>query len=320
LKLFIQIPCYNEEKFLPETINALPKKIPGVDKIEYLVIDDGSSDDTVGAAKKCGVKHILQLPKHAGLARAFITGIEYCLHNNADIIVNTDADNQYHADDIEKLIRPILENKADLVIGARPIDKIKNFSSMKKILQKFGSLVVRIVSNSKIGDTTSGFRAFSRLAASKINVFSNYTYTIETIIQAGLSGIPMLSIPIRVNKQARPSRLIKNIPNYILKSIFTMFRIFLYYKPLRFFVIVSIIFNIPGLALGIRYLYILAKDIPGEHIQSLILAAILIITGFLFFILGLIGDLISVNRRLLMEIKSDQRLSGSEDIDKKIKQ
>jgi len=311
LKLFIQIPCYNEEKYLPETIETLPEKIQGVDKIEYLVIDDGSSDNTAEVAKKCGVTHIIQLPEHAGLARAFITGIEYCLHKNADIIVNTDADNQYCSDDIEKLVKPILENKADLVIGARPIDKIKNFSFMKKILQKFGSMVVRIISNSEIEDTTSGFRALSRLAASKISVFSNYTYTLETIIQAGLSGIPMVSIPIRVNKQIRPSKLIKNVPDYILKSIFTMFRIFLYYKPLRFFVIISIIFNIPGLALGIRYIYILAKGIPGQHIQSLILAAILIITGFLFFVLGLIGDLISVNRRLLMEIKSEQRLSGA---------
>ncbi len=320
MNLFIQIPCYNEEKFLAETINSMPERIPGIDKIEYLVIDDGSSDNTIEVAKKCGVKHILKLPEHLGLARAFISGIEYCLRNNADIIVNTDADNQYCSDDIKKLVKPILENKADFVIGARPIDKIKNFSSIKKILQKFGSMVVRMVSNSRIEDTTSGFRAFSRLAASKINVFSDYTYTIETIIQAGLSGISMLSIPIRVNKQARPSRLIKNIPDYILKSILTIFRIFLYYKPLRFFVIISILFNIPGFALGIRYIYILVKDIPGQHIQSLILAAILIITGFLFFILGLIGDLISVNRRLLMEIKSEQRLSETRVISKRIRQ
>jgi len=320
LKLFIQIPCYNEEKFIAETISSLPKKITGIDKIEYLVIDDGSTDNTVEVARECGVEHIVQLPQHAGLARAFISGIEYCLQNNADIVVNTDADNQYCSDDIEKLVKPILENKADFVIGARPIDKIKKFSFLKKILQKFGSLVVRIISNSKVEDTTSGFRALSRLAASKINVFSNYTYTLETIIQAGLSGISMLSVPIRVNEKARPSRLIKNIPDYILKSIFTIFRIFLYYKPLRFFVLISIIFNIPGLALGIRYIYILAKDIPGQHIQSLILAAILIITGFLFFVLGLIGDLISVNRRLLMDIKSQQRLSYAKNISEKIKQ
>jgi len=317
LKLFIQIPCYNEENFLADTIKELPEKIPGVDRIEYLIIDDGSSDNTIEVAKKCGVKHIIKLPKHVGLAKAFISGIEYCLWEKADIIVNTDADNQYCSNDIEKLVKPILENKADFVIGARPIDKIKNFSFIKKILQKFGSLVVRIVSNSEIEDTTSGFRAFSRFAASKINVFSDYTYTIETIIQAGLSGVSMLSMPIRVNEKARPSRLIKNIPDYILKSIFTMFRIFLYYKPLRFFVITGIIFNIPGLALGIRYLYILIKGIPGQHIQSLILAAILIITGFLFFIMGLIGDLISVNRKLLMELKSNILLAGVKDFNKR---
>ncbi len=311
MKLFIQIPCFNEENFIVDTLNTLPKKINGIDEIEYLIIDDGSTDNTVEVARQWNPSlHILKMPGHSGLAKAFISGLEYCLKNGADIIVNTDADNQYNSDDIEKLISPIINNEAEMVIGARPIDAIETFSTSKKILQKFGSWVVRVISNSNVQDATSGFRAFSKVAASKINVFSSYTYTLETIIQAGLSGIPMISVPIRVNKQTRPSRLVKNVPDYIFKSLVAMLRFFLLYKPFRFFMIISLIFAIPGIALGIRYLVILASGAPGNHIQSLILATILIIAGIIFFIMGLLGDLIAVNRILLTDIKSNLRLSN----------
>ncbi len=309
MKLFIQVPCFNEEAFIRDTLDAFPEKINGIDTIEILIIDDGSSDNTIEVAKKWGIEHILKLPGHLGLAKAYIAGIEYCLKNGADIIVNTDADNQYYSEDIETLVKPILGREAELVIGTRPIDEIKTFSFTKKLLQKFGSWVVRVVSNSEVKDVTSGFRALTRDAASKINVFSNYTYTVETIIQAGLSGITTISVPIRVNKQTRPSRLIRNIPEYIFRNLFTILRIFLLYKPFRFFALISLIFGIPGITLGIRYLYILVNGIPGQHIQSLILSAILIIAGVLFFILGLLGDLISVNKKLLIDIKASLRLS-----------
>jgi glycosyltransferase involved in cell wall biosynthesis len=309
VKLIIQIPCYNEEKTLPVTLNNLPKKLESIDEIEYLIIDDGSLDNTVDTALKNGVKHVVKFPKHRGLAKAFMAGIENCINLGADIIVNIDADNQYCSDDIEKLIKPIIDKKADVVIGARPITEIAHFSFTKKILQKIGSMIVRVISGTSIPDAPSGFRAISREASYHINVFSNFTYTLETIIQAGQRDISIISVPIRVNEQLRPSRLIKSIPQYINRSIITIFRIFMIYQPLRFFLMIGSIFFASGVALGIRFIYFLAIGNGMGHIQSLILTAILLITGFLFAILGLIGDLISINRKLLEDIQYNIRKS-----------
>lgn len=303
MKLIIQIPCYNEEEYLGITLNDLPKKLEGIDEIEYLVIDDGSTDKTVEVAKKMGVNHIIRHNNNLGLARAFATGIENCLELGADIIVNTDADNQYCAEDIEKLIKPILNGTADIVIGARPIDKIKHFSTTKKILQRIGSSVVRSFSNTDVLDATSGFRAFSKKAAYHISIFSNYTYTLETIIQAGRKGLAVTSLPIRVNPVTRPSKLIKSTFHYVCSSIITIFRIFIIYKPFQFFVILSLIFFTFGLALGFRYLYFFIMGFGNGHIQSLILMVILIILGFLLFIMGLVADLIAINRTLIEDIQ-----------------
>ncbi len=309
MKLIIQIPCYNEEEYLGVTLNELPRKLEGIDKIEYLVIDDGSTDKTVEVAKKMGVNHIIRHNNNLGLARAFATGIENCLELGADIIVNTDADNQYCARDIEKLIQPILNGTADIVIGARPIDKIKHFSTIKKILQRTGSSVVRFFSNTNVLDATSGFRAISKEAAFHISIFSNYTYTLETIIQAGRKGLAITSVPIRVNPVTRPSKLIKSTFHYVCSSIITIFRIFIIYKPFRFFVILSLIFFTSGLVLGFRYLYFLIIGSGGGHIQSLILMLVLIILGFLLFIMGLIADLIAINRTLIEDIQFKIRKS-----------
>jgi len=307
LKLIIQIPCYNEEFSLPITLQYLPKKIKSIDNIEYLIIDDGSTDKTIEVAKKYGAHHIIKLPRHSGLAKVFMKGIETCLKLGADIIVNIDADNQYCAEDIEKLVSPIIKNKAEIVVGERLIDEIKGFSKVKKFLQKSGSWVVKIISETNIKDAPSGFRAISREAAYTLNVFSNYTYTLETIIQAGLSGIKIQSVPVRVNEQLRPSRLIKSIPSYINRSLITILRIFITYKPLRFFAIVGLIFLAPGIVLAIRFLYFFITGNGAGHIQSLIFATILIILGVLFGILGLIGDIISKNRRLLEDIQYNMR-------------
>jgi glycosyltransferase involved in cell wall biosynthesis len=303
LKLIIQIPCYDEEEYLGVTLNDLPKKLEGIDEIEYLVIDDGSTDKTVEIAKKMGVNHIIRHNNNLGLARAFATGIENCLELGADIIINTDADNQYYGADIEKLIKPILNGTADIVIGARPIDKIKHFSTTKKILQRIGSSVVRFFSNTDVLDATSGFRAISKKAAYHISIFSNYTYTLETIIQAGRKGLAITSVPIRVNPVTRPSKLIRSTFHYVCSSIITIFRIFIIYKPFQFFVVLSLIFSAIGLALGIRFLYFFIMGFGNGHIQSLILMLVLLILGFLLFIMGLIAELIAINRTLIEDIQ-----------------
>jgi glycosyltransferase involved in cell wall biosynthesis len=303
LKLIIQIPCYNEEEYLGVTLNDLPKKLEGIDEIEYLVIDDGSADKTAEIAKKMGVNHIIRHNNNLGLARAFATGIENCLELGADVIVNTDADNQYYGADIEKLIKPILNGTADIVIGARPIDKIKHFSTTKKLLQIIGSSVVRFFSNTDVLDATSGFRAISRKAAYHISIFSNYTYTLETIIQAGRKGLAITSVPIRVNPVNRPSKLIRSTFHYVCSSIITIFRIFIIYKPFRFFVALSLIFLAIGLALGIRFLYFFIMGFGNGHIQSLILMLVVLILGFLLFIMGLVADLIAINGTLIEDIQ-----------------
>lgn len=307
MKLVIQIPCYNEEETLSVALQALPKKIEGVDEIEVLVIDDGSKDKTVEVARQNGVQNFVILPNNLGLAKAFSAGLAEALKMGADIIVNTDADNQYCADDIEKIIKPIVENQADIVIGARPIQNIEHFSFIKKVLQKLGSFVMRLVSSTSIEDATSGFRAFLREAALRMNVFDNYTYTLETIIQAKAKGLEIISIPVRVNEELRESRLIKNIFDYIRRSIFTMMRMFIVYRPFRFFAFVGLLFLIPGLLLGIRYVYFYINHSGAGHVQSLILAAILTLTGVQVGLIAVLADLQAINRKLLEDIQTKIR-------------
>lgn len=312
MKLIIQIPCFNEEATLPIALAALPKQIQGVDEVEYLIIDDGSSDQTREVARAHGVHHIVGFPNNRGLAKGFMLGIKSCLERGADIIVNTDADNQYNADDIPELVRPILEGRADIVIGARPISAIEHFSPIKKALQKLGSGVVARVSGTTVQDAPSGFRAFSRQAAAGLNVFSRYTYTLETIIQAGSKGMSVVNVPVRVNKDLRPSRLVRSIFSYVRKSVVTIFRIRVLYEPLRFFLTLGSVLFMLGAGVGSRFLYYYLQGDGSGRIQSLILAAVLMIIGFQTGLLGIISDLQSVNRRLLEELLEQKRKdSGS---------
>ena len=267
MKLVIQIPCLNEEKALPVTLKDLPRKIDGIDEIEVLVIDDGSTDRTVEAAKKAGVDEVLSLGSNKGLAKAFSAGINRALEMGADIIVNTDADNQYKADYIKDLIKPILDGRADIVIGSRPVEKIKHFSPLKKCLQKLGSFVMRCVSKTDVKDAPSGFRAFSRNAAIQLNVFDNYTYTLDTIIQAKAKGLVTECVEIEVNPELRNSRLFSNMFLYVWRSIFTMLRMFIIYRPFRFFITIGAVSLLFGFILGIRFLYYYdcAEDSFKDH-------------------------------------------------------
>jgi glycosyltransferase involved in cell wall biosynthesis len=302
IKVIIQIPCYNEESTLGITLSALPSEIPGVAKVEWMVVDDGSTDRTVDVAKAHGVHHIIKLPRNKGLARAFAIGLEASLREGADIIVNTDGDNQYCADDIPRLIEPILLGKAEIVVGARSIAKIDHFSRIKKYLHRVGSWVVRLVSKTNIPDTPSGFRAMSRNAAMQLNVFGEYTYTLETIIQAGQKGMAIVHVPIRTNDYLRPSRLIKSTYSYVMRSIMTIFRIFVTYRPFLFFTVIGILSFGVGFLIGLRFLYFFFTGAGAGHVQSLILSALLLGTGFLVFLVGLLADSISVNRQLLEKL------------------
>ncbi len=311
MKLIIQIPCYNEEETLPIALKELPRKVEGFDTVEWLIINDGSVDKTVEVAKENGVDHVVSFKNNQGLARGFMAGLSKCLKLGADVIVNTDADNQYDAKDIPTLVKPILDNKADIVIGSRPIEKIKHFSFVKKLLQKLGSYVVRMVSKTSIKDAPSGFRAISRDAAMQLNVFSEYTYTLETIIQAGHKNIAITSVPINTNEDLRPSRLVKSIFSYVKRSFFTMFRIFATYKPLKFFSIIGTISFSGGFLIGIRWLYYYFEGTSGTRVPSLILATILIIIGFIIIVMGILADLISTNRKILEELQFRARKQDS---------
>ena len=302
MKLIIQIPCYNEENTLPLTYRDLPKQIEGIDEIETLIINDGSTDNTVEVARKIGVDHIVSFNRNKGLARAFNAGIEKCLELGADIIVNTDADNQYCGQDIPALVRPILEGTADFVVGARPIAAIDHFSPLKKLLQKLGSWVVRVVSQTDIPDAPSGFRAISRDAAMQLNIFNKYTYTLETIIQAGQKNMAITSVPIRVNEDLRPSRLVKSIPSYIKRSIFTIIRIFVVYKPFRFFMSIAVILLGLGILLGGRFLFYFMTGEGQGHIQSVILSGVLLAMGCQTVLVAFLADIIAANRQLLERV------------------
>jgi glycosyltransferase involved in cell wall biosynthesis len=302
IKLIIQIPCYNEAQTLPATIQALPRQLPGIDLLEYLVIDDGSSDATAEVARQCGVHHVVCLPHHIGLAAGFIAGLEASLRLGADLIVNTDADNQYNAADIQTLTQPILSGKADIVVGDRGVSTLASFSPLKRLLQRLGSWVVTQASGVETPDATSGFRAISREAALHTLVLSEYSYTLETLIQAGAHRMAVLYVPVRTNPQSRPSRLIRSLPHYLANSSQTILRAYTMYRPLRVFTTASVLFIACGLVLVIRFLYFYSIGQGSGHVQSLILSAVLIIVGFQILLIGLLADLIGFNRRILEEL------------------
>lgn len=323
MKLIIQIPCYNEAETLEIALNDLPKHIDGVDEIEYLIINDGSKDNTVEVAKNWGVNYVVNFKQNKGLAKGFMAGLDACLRNGADIIVNTDADNQYVGEDIAQLIQPILDGKADMVVGERPIDQTEHFSPLKKKLQHFGSWVVRKASRTDIPDAPSGFRAYSRDAALRMNVVNEYTYTLETIVQAGRNKMAITSVPIRTNGELRPSRLFNSMMGYVKKSMLTIIRAFLMYRPLMFFSTLGGIMSLVGVGIGIRFLCYLFAGTGAGHVQSLILASMMIILGVMTIIVGLQGDIIAANRKLLEDIQYhvrkldyDQEMRKDSDADK----
>jgi glycosyltransferase involved in cell wall biosynthesis len=303
MKLIIQIPCLNEEQTLPETLKDLPKSLNGIDNIEILIIDDGSTDRTAELAKEHGAHHVLKLTNNKGLAKAFIFGISHSLKLGADIIVNTDADNQYFGGDIEKLIQPILDKRADIVIGNRQVETIRHFSPIKILLQKLGSWTVQQLSGTAIPDATSGFRAYSKDAALQMNVFSNFTYTVETIISAGNKNLAIEYTPVRTNKKTRESRLFPSIQVYIRRTLVTMLKVYSMYRPLKVFTISGGIIFLVGFIIGCRYLFFFFQGQTEGHIQSLILSAITLIVGFQIIMMGIAADLIAVNRQLLEDIQ-----------------
>lgn len=302
MKLIIQIPCYNEESTLPMTLRRLPKRIEGIDEIETLVINDGSTDNTAQLARELGVHHLVEFAKNQGLGMAFRAGLEACLKLEADIIVNTDADNQYFGEDIEALVRPILKRQADLVVGARDINSIEDFSVIKKWLQKLGSWLVRKASRCRIQDTTSGFRAFNREAALRTIVYSRFSYTLETLIHAGTGPLSIAQVPVRVNGKLRESRLAGSTWQYLQKSAATLLRVYSMYNPLKVFLFLGSASFLTGFTLGLRYLYYYFFAGSSGHVQSLILSAILMIVGFQTMVIGLVAELIGANRRLNEEM------------------
>ena len=303
MKLIIQIPCYNEETTLPLTIADLPRHIDGIDVIEYLIINDGSTDDTIEVARRLEIHHIVNFTKNRGLARGFMAGLDAGLLLGADMIVNTDADNQYVGEDIEKLVRPILDGQADIVIGERPIDNIEHFSKLKKRLQRFGSLVVRFASGTQVPDAPSGFRAYSRDAAMRINVVNPYTYTLETIVQAGVNRTAIKSVPIRTNPETRESRLFKSMFGYVRRSTSIIIRSYIMYRPLKFLGTIGVAFFSLGLFISIRFLILLFVGDVGQHVQSLILSSLLMMLGVIIIVCGILADTVSVNRKLLEDIQ-----------------
>jgi len=304
LKLIIQIPCYNEAATLPLTLASLPREIAGLDHVEWLVIDDGSEDDTARVAKDCGVDYVVRHPRNLGLARAFLTGLDACLQLGAAVIVNTDADNQYSAEDIPALIAPIIDGRAEIVVGARPIESIEHFSPLKKLLQRLGSWAVRVASHTDIPDAPSGFRAMSAEAARRLMVFNDYTYTLETIIQAGQKNMAITSVAVHVNPDLRPSRLVRGTWSYIRRNLVTMLRIFMIYRPVRFFGYFGGFMFALGFLIGCRFLWHYIHGHGNGHVQSLILAAIFLGMGFQTCLVALLADLAAANRRLIEDVRS----------------
>jgi glycosyltransferase involved in cell wall biosynthesis len=303
VKLIIQIPCFNEAETLPAALADLPREVDGIDEIEVLVVDDGSTDGTAEVARAHGVDHVVRFPRNKGLAAAFSRGMDACLALGADVVVGTDADNQYVGADIAELVAPIVRGEADMVIGARPIKEMAEFSFVKKRLQRLGSLVVRMLSGTRVPDATSGFRAYSREAAMKLVVLGEFTYTLETIIQSQYKGVTVVSVPIRVNPLTRKSRLFKSIPEYLRRSLNTMFRAYLLFRPLRVLGALGFLFTLPGVVLSVRWLYFyFSVEGATGHVQSLIFGAIFIFVGFQVIVIGLLADLIAANRRFLEDV------------------
>lgn len=312
MKLIIQIPCYNEAETLAATLADLPREAPGFDTVEWLVVDDGSTDGTRQVALDNGADHVVRHTSNQGLARAFMTGLNACLQRGADVIVNTDADNQYDASCIPALVAPILAGTAEIVVGERPIQVIRHFSPLKKMLQKLGSRVVRIASGTNIPDAPSGFRAISRGAAQQIAVFSDYTYTLETIIQAGQKHIAITSVPVAVNEDLRPSHLVPSIWYYIARSVVTIVRVFVIYRPFRFFSSLAAVTFLAGFAIGVRFLVFYLSGDGGGHVQSLILATLLMGAGFQLFLVAFIADLLAANRKLMEDLLYRVRSAGGQ--------
>jgi glycosyltransferase involved in cell wall biosynthesis len=311
VRLFVQIPCLNEEKTLGDVIRDIPRLIDRVDDIKVLVIDDGSSDRTAEVAYKEGADYVIRLPFTQGLAKAFSHGIESCLDLGADIIVNTDGDHQYQGDDISRLIQPILDGSAEVVIGDRGVTNIDHFSPLKKKLQVLGSTVVSILSRVNVPDATSGFRAYSREAALRMNVFSNFSYTLETLFLAGNHRIPIAHVPIKVNLPNRPSRLFSSLLTYLQKSFGTIVRIYTLYEPLRSFFYFGSLVLVIGILVVIRFLWYYFLGMGAGHIQSLILSGVLMTIGFQMWVLGILADLISINRKISEEILYRMKRSDS---------
>ena len=309
MKLVIQIPCLNEEATLAVTLADLPRSLPGFDAIELLVIDDGSADRTSEVARAHGVHRVVRFPVRRGLARGFEAGLREALAMGADVIVNTDADNQYVGADVARLVEPIVAHRADMVVGTRPIDSIEHFSLMKKVLQRMGSRVVRALSAADVPDATSGFRAYSRDAALRLTVVTGFTYTLETLIQVSHKNIAIVHVPIRVNGKLRPSRLFRGTGAYVTRSLGTMIRVYLLYRPLRFFLSLAAVFGVGALVLFVRFL-VLFFTTPGQtgHVQSLVVAGALAMIAALFVSLGVLGDLTAMNRRLLDEVLVNTRI------------
>ena len=301
-KLIIQIPCLNEGDTLPATLRDLPRQIPGIDTIEVLVIDDGSTDNTVEVARAAGVPHIISLRNRRGLATAFTTGIDAALKLGADFIVNTDGDNQYAGSDIPALVAPLVSGDADVVIGNRNVETLKHLTWTRKRLQHLGSWVVRQVSNTRVPDTTSGFRAYTREAALRMNIVSDFTYTLESIIQAGKKRMAIAHVPIRSNAKTRPSRLFDNVWVYIKRSTSTIVRIYTMYEPFKVFTTIGLLTFATGFAISLRFLYYYLNNRGTGHVQSLLLAAVLMIVGFQVLLIGLVADVISANRKLLEDL------------------
>jgi glycosyltransferase involved in cell wall biosynthesis len=304
-KLIIQIPCLNEAATLPATLSDLPRSIPGIDVIEVLVIDDGSRDGTADVARACGVDHVVRLTRNKGLAASFMAGIDASLKRGADFIVNTDADNQYAGDQIEKLIAPLVSGHADIVIGDRNIAEVRHMSWRKRQLQRLGSWVVRQVSNTTVPDTTSGFRAYTREAALRMTIVSDFSYTLESIIQAGKKRMAIAHVPVQTNPRTRESRLFDNVFSYIKQSAATIVRIYAMYEPLKVFTYIGLTVFGAGLAVSVRFLYFYFTEAgfgPERHLQSLIASAILLIVGFQVLVIGLLADVISGNRKLLEDL------------------
>jgi len=315
VKLIIQIPCYNEAETLPQTVADLPRELPGVDCIEYLVIDDGSHDETVAIAHEIGVHHIIQLPHNMGLANAFSAGLEASILHGADLIVNTDADNQYVGAEIGRLIEPILAGRAELVIGDREVGKVESFSPLKRFLQQLGSWVVSQAAMLRVPDAASGFRAMTSEVALRTLVLGNYSYTLETLIQAGARRVAVLFVPIRTNAPTRSSRLQRNMPHFLANQTIAIIRAYTLYRPLRLFLLLGAAMLAGGLAIGLRFLYFYLIGAGDGHIQSLILGAILLIVGFQVTLIGLLADLVGFNRKMLEEAlyrlrRLEQRQAG----------